>query len=206
MRISQAIAVASAQRVFNDYPFLYPRPFDAQVDQAARLAQLAPDFIYAVLRQESLYRADAISSADARGLMQLQLDTARRTARHWKQPRPDLSDLFDSGVSTLLGAARLRTLLDQFDPAQLAEDHDPPAPRRSAIEEIGVHAARIGRDMREQVVFIGDNNGTEYGLSLQNGGQVFSGATSGTLTASAAVADGMLYFINEGTLYAYAAS
>jgi len=46
-------------------------------------------------------------------------------------------------------------LLDQFDPAVLAEDHDPPPPRRRAIEEVGVHAARIGHDMREQIAFIG---------------------------------------------------
>jgi soluble lytic murein transglycosylase len=55
--------------------------------------------------------------------MQLQLDTARRTARHSKRPQPDLSDLFDPATSILLGAARLRTLLDQFDgqiPAALA--------------------------------------------------------------------------------------
>jgi soluble lytic murein transglycosylase len=119
----QAIAIASAQQVFNDYVLLYPRPFDTQVEQAARLAQLAPALIYGVLRQESLYRVDAVSSADARGLMQLQLDTARRTARHWKRPQPDLSDLFDPATNILLGAARLRTLLDQFDdqvPAALA--------------------------------------------------------------------------------------
>jgi soluble lytic murein transglycosylase len=111
----QAIAVASAQRVFNDYVLLYPRPFDMHVEEAARLTQLAPELIYGVLRQESLYRVDAVSSADARGLMQLQLDTARRTARHWKRPQPDLEDLFDPATSILLGAARLRTLLDQFD-------------------------------------------------------------------------------------------
>ena len=119
----QAIAVASAQQVFNDYALLYPRPFDTQVEQAASLTQLAPALIYGVLRQESLYRVDAVSSADARGLMQLQLDTARRTARHWKRPQPDLADLFDPATSILLGAARLRTLLDQFDgqmPAALA--------------------------------------------------------------------------------------
>ena len=119
----QAIAVASAQKVFNDYVLLYPRPFDIQVEQAARLAQLAPELIYGVLRQESLYRTDAVSSADARGLMQMQLDTARRTARQWKQPLPDLADLFDPATNILLGAARLRTLLDKFDgeiPAALA--------------------------------------------------------------------------------------
>src|SRR5215469_10229307 len=119
----QAIAVASTQKVFNDYVLLYPRPFDTQVEQAARLAQLAPELIYGVLRQESLYRADAVSSADARGLMQLQLETARHTARKWKQPQPTVSDLFDPATNILLGAAQLRTLLDQFDgqlPAALA--------------------------------------------------------------------------------------
>jgi soluble lytic murein transglycosylase len=93
------------------------------VAQAASLAQMAPELIYGVLRQESLYRVDAVSSADARGLMQLQLDTARRTARRWKRPQPDLSDLFDPATNILLGAARLRTLLEQFDgqiPAALA--------------------------------------------------------------------------------------
>ena len=53
----------------------------------------------------------------------MQLDTARRTARQWKQPLPDLADLFDPATNILLGAARLRTLLDKFDgqiPAALA--------------------------------------------------------------------------------------
>ncbi len=49
-----------------------------------------------------------------------------------------------------------QTLLDQFDPEVLVEDHDPPQPRRSAIEEIGWHAAKVGRDMRAQVTFIGE--------------------------------------------------
>jgi outer membrane protein assembly factor BamB len=57
-----------------------------------------------------------------------------------------------------------------------------------------------------QVVFVGDNDGTEYGLNLGNGAQVFSNLTSGTLTASAAVAVGMLYFSNGATFYAYSPS
>ncbi|MDQ6618884.1 MAG: MlaE family lipid ABC transporter permease subunit [Pseudomonadota bacterium] len=52
-------------------------------------------------------------------------------------------------------APRFQDLLEQFDPSALVEDHDPPPRRRGAVEEIGLHAARIGRDMREQVVFVG---------------------------------------------------
>lgn len=111
----QAIATATAQHVFNDYVLLYPRPFDAEVTAAARLAQLAPEIVYGVIRQESLYRIDAVSSAGARGLMQLEPDTARRTARAWSRPVPKLTDLFDPSTNLSLGAARLRMLLDRFD-------------------------------------------------------------------------------------------
>jgi len=111
----QSVAAASAEHVFNDYATLYPRPYDVPVGEAAHLSGLAPDVIYGVVRQESLYRTDAVSSADARGLMQLELQTARITAREWRLRRPLLGDLFDPYVNTALGAARLRTLLDRFD-------------------------------------------------------------------------------------------
>jgi soluble lytic murein transglycosylase len=71
--------------------------------------------VYGVIRQESLYRSDAVSSAGARGLMQLQIDTARRTARALKLPKPDLEDLFVPAINTSLGAGHLRMLLDRFD-------------------------------------------------------------------------------------------
>jgi phospholipid/cholesterol/gamma-HCH transport system permease protein len=51
---------------------------------------------------------------------------------------------------------RFEALLRQFDPAKLAADLDPEIPRRPAIEEIGAIAAQVGRDMREQVAFIGE--------------------------------------------------
>jgi soluble lytic murein transglycosylase len=111
----QTVAVATAQHIFNDYALLYPRPFDSEVSAAARTAQLAPEIVYGVVRQESLYRIDVVSTAGARGLMQLQPDTARRTARYWKRPEPSPSDLFDPSINTTLGAGRLRMLLDQFN-------------------------------------------------------------------------------------------
>lgn len=111
----QAVSTATTQRVFNDYLLLYPRPYDKEVDAAARFTQLQPDLVYGVVRQESLYRPDALSSAGARGLMQLLPDTARRAARLWKRPVPELADLFDPAINTSLGAAELRTLLDRFN-------------------------------------------------------------------------------------------
>jgi soluble lytic murein transglycosylase len=111
----QAVATATAERVFNDYDLLYPRPFDVEVLKAAQTARLPPELVYGVIRQESLYRSDAVSSAGARGLMQLQIDTARRTARTLKLPKPEPEDLFIPAINTSLGAGYLRTLLDRFD-------------------------------------------------------------------------------------------
>jgi len=110
----QAVATATQQRVFNDYNLLYPRPYDREVHGAARLTALDPKLIYGVLRQESLYRADAVSSAGARGLLQLLPETAQSTARLWKQPRPSRDDLLKPQVNVPLGAAQLRILLDRF--------------------------------------------------------------------------------------------
>ncbi|MEJ0035919.1 MAG: transglycosylase SLT domain-containing protein [Gammaproteobacteria bacterium] len=111
----QAVATATAERVFNDYDLLYPRPFDAEVLKAAQTARVPPELVYGVIRQESLYRTDAVSSAGARGLMQLQIDTARSTARFLKLPKPELTDLFVPAINTSLGAGHLRMLLDRFD-------------------------------------------------------------------------------------------
>jgi len=111
----QAVAAASSQRVFNDYVLLYPRPFDREVQAAAQLTGLQPELIYGVLRQESLYRVDAVSRAGARGLMQLMPATAQGTARHWGLRRPHLADLFDPETNIALGAATLRRLLDDFE-------------------------------------------------------------------------------------------
>jgi soluble lytic murein transglycosylase len=111
----QAVATASGERVFNDYTLLYPRPFEAQVATASRLSGLPTELIYGVIRQESLYRSDAVSSANARGLMQMLLDTARRTARQWKQPAPTEAKLFEPAVNVVLGSAHLKDLLDRFD-------------------------------------------------------------------------------------------
>ena len=110
----QAISTAAQHRVFNDYELLYPQPFDKQVAASARLTGLQPDLIYAVLRQESLYRHDAVSGAGAMGLLQLLPETARRTARTWQRPLPRSEDLLDPETNIPLGAAQLRSLIDRF--------------------------------------------------------------------------------------------
>jgi soluble lytic murein transglycosylase len=110
-----SVATATQQKVFFDYALLYPQPYDREVDAAARLTNVDPTLIYGVIRQESLFRTDAISSAGAVGLAQLIPDTARKVAREWQQPIPAVAELLDPGVNITLGAAHLRELMDRFD-------------------------------------------------------------------------------------------
>ncbi|NJD32080.1 MAG: hypothetical protein FIB04_09360 [Gammaproteobacteria bacterium] len=110
----QAIAAAAKLGLFNDYDLLYPRPYDADVRRGASLSGLPPELIYAIIRQESLYRADARSSADALGLMQLLPATARHTAKAWDMPAPSRASLLQPSVNVPLGSAYLRGLFDRF--------------------------------------------------------------------------------------------
>lgn len=109
-----AVDTATGERVFNDYALLYPRPYDAEVKIAAKLSGLPATLIYGVIRQESLYEPGATSSADARGLMQLTLDTARRTARKWQLAAPTADALLQPAVNVALGAAHLKDLMERF--------------------------------------------------------------------------------------------
>ena len=49
-------------------------------------------------------------------------------------------------------------LLKQFDPELLEHDLDPEPPRRPVIEEIGVEAAGLWKDIRAQVEFVGEGS------------------------------------------------
>ena len=111
----QAISAAAKLGIFNDYDLLYPRPFDPEVRRGAGMTGLPPDLIYAIIRQESLYRADARSSADALGLMQLLPETARQTAKRWGLPPPTRASLVIPSVNVPLGSGFLKTMLDRWE-------------------------------------------------------------------------------------------
>jgi phospholipid/cholesterol/gamma-HCH transport system permease protein len=62
----------------------------------------------------------------------------------------------DAGVSVRGLRPEFQALLDQFDLTILAEPAEAPPKRINAVEEIGRAAATLGRDMRTQIVFIGE--------------------------------------------------
>ncbi len=111
---AQSITTLAQTGEFDDVTLRYPRPFLDAVSRAGKLAQLPQDWILAVMRQESLFRKDAVSRADARGLMQMVPSTASAVARRWHLSPPGRDGLFDPSVAVPLGAAYLRELLDRY--------------------------------------------------------------------------------------------
>jgi soluble lytic murein transglycosylase len=109
-----SVETASKQNVYFDYALLYPRPYGPEVGAAVALANLPAALLYGVIRQESLFRTDAVSGAGAIGLAQLRLDTARGVARAWRVPTPTADDLLDPAVNLRFGAFRLHDLVEQF--------------------------------------------------------------------------------------------
>ncbi len=111
---AQAIATLAQAGDWDDVLLRYPRPYRSAVAAASRLTGLAPEWIYAVMRQESLFRVDALSRTDARGLMQMEPATASLVARHWHLPAPRAQELFEPSIAVPFGAAYLRDLLDRY--------------------------------------------------------------------------------------------
>jgi hypothetical protein len=79
--------------------------YDHHVEEAARLQQVSPDLVRAIIAVESEFDQWAVSSKGARGLMQLMPDTARRLG---------VADSFDARQNIFAGTQYLRILLDQF--------------------------------------------------------------------------------------------
>jgi soluble lytic murein transglycosylase len=111
---SQAIVTLAQAGEFDDVRLRYPRPFTSAVAEASKQTQVPQDWILAVMRQESLFRDDAVSRAGARGLMQMTPNTAIAVAKRWHLPVPDKDGTFDPPMDVLRGAAHLRDLLDKY--------------------------------------------------------------------------------------------
>jgi soluble lytic murein transglycosylase len=95
--------------------YLYPLAYWSVVTATARTHQVDPLLVYALIRQESLFAAGAVSSANARGLMQLMPATARELAHATGVPAPSPGSLHRPATNVGFGVALLRRLLDRYD-------------------------------------------------------------------------------------------
>jgi soluble lytic murein transglycosylase len=96
------------------YALVYPVLHRDALIQRARENKLDPALVAAVIRQESSWNPRALSSAGARGLMQIMPEVGRQIARSRGYPIWDPDLLFDADVSLELGTVHLRDALSQY--------------------------------------------------------------------------------------------
>jgi soluble lytic murein transglycosylase len=80
-----------------------------------RIASIDVAAVYAIARQESRFQVDAVSSAGARGLMQLMPATAKETAGKIGIDYSKSRLTSDAEYNTLLGSTYLKAQLDRYD-------------------------------------------------------------------------------------------
>ncbi|HEX6276100.1 MAG TPA: lytic transglycosylase domain-containing protein, partial [Polyangiaceae bacterium] len=92
----------------------FPRPYRDLVEQTAKTQKLDASLVFAIMREESAFDPDAQSHADAFGLMQLIVPTARVAAKGTNLPH-DRRSLLRPRVNVELGCRTLARFSRIFD-------------------------------------------------------------------------------------------
>ena len=90
----------------------YPLAHWDAVRRHAAANGLDPYLVLSLMRQESMFKPGAVSSANALGLMQLLHETARNEASLMGLPAPEARQLFDPELNIRLGVHHLKGLLE----------------------------------------------------------------------------------------------
>jgi soluble lytic murein transglycosylase len=93
---------------------LYPTYYWGSVYKSSQETNLDPNLILAIMRQESAFNRQAMSSAGARGLMQLMPATGRDMARKVRVKGFKVEDLWQANTSIRLGSELLSDHLEYF--------------------------------------------------------------------------------------------
>ena len=113
---NQTISTLGQSPTFTTYYRLrFPTPYNDIISQLAERFSIDPSWIYAEIRGESAFKTDAVSSANALGLMQLLPSTAAKEAQTiGLQSYQGSASLFDPQINMTLGSSHLRTLLNTY--------------------------------------------------------------------------------------------
>ncbi len=111
---NQAINTTIKAETWNELTLRFPLSFLDYMKRGARIADIDLAWMYAIARQESAMKPDAISPAGAHGLMQLMPATARETVQRSQLPLSK-PQLLDEKHNSLIGSAHLSELMDYYD-------------------------------------------------------------------------------------------
>ena len=94
---------------------MYPRKYKNIVEQAAGIYNVDPNLIYAVIKQESNFNKNALSSSGAKGLMQIMDATANEIVRKIPSINNKNYEIYEPFVNINIGTRYLAMLLSYFD-------------------------------------------------------------------------------------------
>lgn len=97
------------------YEWRFPTGYSALVEPRAQALDLDVSWVLGLMRSESAMAEDAISSAGARGLMQVTPGTAKQLAGKHSIPYQGRQQLLQAEDNIRFGTIFLRDLLDRFD-------------------------------------------------------------------------------------------
>ena len=97
----------------------YPQKYGEYVEKYAKEYQVEKELIYAMIKAESNFKADAISNKQAIGLMQLLESTAYEVAGEIEQEITK-EEILDPGTNINLGTKYLSNLLNKYGNIELA--------------------------------------------------------------------------------------
>lgn len=96
------------------YRLRYPLKYADLIKKYSRSFKLEPNFVAAVIYEESRFQKDSVSNAGAMGLMQIMPETAEHIASNLGETVSQ-EQLFDPEFNIRYGCWYLRFLLDHFD-------------------------------------------------------------------------------------------
>ena len=93
---------------------LFPKPYWSDLKRSAAANGLDPYLVASLIRQESEFNPNAVSRANAVGLMQLLPKTGKAVAKEVKLKRYSASQLYTPAVNMQLGTRYFRGMVDRF--------------------------------------------------------------------------------------------
>jgi soluble lytic murein transglycosylase len=107
-----SLPVASVPTAY--WRLVFPRPYWTQLESDARANGLDPFLVASLIRQESEFNPEAVSRANAYGLMQLLPSTGKSIAKKDGDKHFTTSELLDPTTNLRLGTIDLRHSIDRY--------------------------------------------------------------------------------------------
>lgn len=99
---------------------LFPKPFWSDLKKYSSSNALDPYLVASLIRQESAFNPNAVSRANAVGLMQLLPKVGKGVARQEKLKKFNPQELFTPAINMQLGTRYFRIMVDKFDSFEYA--------------------------------------------------------------------------------------